>query len=291
MTENVEHIDFKVAKTETNELVELCPLIRITSSRFLIDEQNRKFKNQTRLATLIQKCVRRFLARKKFKEMNKVKIEQKEKRTTSLIQRVTRGFLVLKNIKRDYLIKKILRDRQEAADKITASIKRFYVRNKVTVIDILHKILVQRHFALILLQNAFRRYILSKKVKEILYKEKNNYSLTYPFRANQVMLKIFINDGNDSKEKTYEFTYCQIKKMFVLYISPLDIPRGEHRALFIVDRIETCDGRYPHIRYIDGNYYNLINFKLPENRVMLETKVEKRSTAFDDAQRVSIVRM
>jgi hypothetical protein len=259
---NVENNN-KLTKIDENyKLVELCPMIKITSGRFLVDEMNKKFRNESMLATLIQKHVRQLLAKKKFFQMNKAVVEKKVQHRVVKLQTVVRTFLILKSIKKFYLFKKIIRDREHAAHKITAALKTYFVRKKIALVYLLDHILCTRHTALLKLQNHIRSYIFGKKFKDIFYKEKNYYSLTYPFKAKSVLLKVFISDGNDMIERVYRFTYCTIRHMWVLYINPADLPPGKYRVLLIVDDIITCDGRYPHIEFSDGHYYNIIDFNL-----------------------------
>ena len=52
------------------------------------------------------------------------------------------------------------------------------------------------------------------KVKEIIKKEKKSNVLTYPFKAESIQIKIFLNISY----KFYNFIICPIKKYFVLYI-------------------------------------------------------------------------
>jgi hypothetical protein len=296
----VELFFFKMKNVENNKftkldecynLVELCPMIKITSGRFLVDEMSKKFRNETKLATLIQKHVRRLLAKKKLFQMNKKTIENKIKHRVTQIQTVVRSFLILKAIKKFCLINKIINDRKIAALKVTSFIKSFFVKKKMNVIYLLDKIITTRHEALQALQRTFRSYIFRTKINKILFKEKNYYSLTYPFKAKSVLLKIFISEGKDIKEQFYKFTYCPVRQLWVLYINPAKLTPGKYRGLLIVDGIITCDGRYPHIEFSDGHYYNIIDFNINNKSTPLQltdhTDDTKNNTSIDNNKRDS----
>ena len=47
-----------------------------------------------------------------------------------------------------------------------------------------------------------------------------------------------------------------------LYINPVDFKCGKYRVKLIIDGQVTCDGRFPHIEFSDGYYYNIMNFYL-----------------------------
>jgi hypothetical protein len=276
---------------ENYKLVEINPVIKITSSRFIINELNTKFVGETNLAILLQKNIRRFLAQKKYFQVNQERIKTDINSRILTIQKNVRRFLILKALKKFSILQQILETRNKAAKVITKLIKTFFTKKTNSEKFLLNKITSIRKTSALLLQKTFRAFILYKKVKEILFKEKNYYSLTYPFKAKRVLLKIFISEEKEIKEKIYEYIFCPVRDMFVLYINPLNLPSGKYRVLLIVDDIITCDGRYPHIEFSDGHYYNIIEFRLfNKNTIQLtDTEDTKNNTSIDQVKRDSLI--
>jgi len=97
-----------------------------------------------------------------------------------------------------------------------------------------------------------------------LFYEKNFLRIDYPFKAKNVKLKIFLDEY---KFQLYEFFFCKIQKMFILYLNPINLISNKFRSQFLVDELITCDGRYPHLEYHDNLFYNLIDFSISENKI------------------------
>ena len=89
-------------------------------------------------------------------------------------------------------------------------------------------------------------------------------STTFCFKAKNVKLKIFLDEY---KFQLYEFFFCKIQKMFILYLNPINLISNKFRSQFLVDELITCDGRYPHLEYHDNLFYNLIDFSISENKI------------------------
>ena len=124
---------------------------------------------------------------------------------------------------------------------------------------------------------------------------KTLYTITYPFYAHEVEIKIHVlmNDlivGKFGELKfsirTYKFEYNPILKLFILFIEPSELESGKYRCQLIVDNIITCDGRYPHIEFSDGKLYNLINFKIYNkfnfNKIIDDNEQESPSDDIDN---------
>lgn len=126
-------------------------------------------------------------------------------------------------------------------------------------------ILYERREKLVKIQKNLRMYQTRKQVKQILMQEANNYMLTYPFKCKKARLIVYINAPSKIDyimENVYDFKYSQLLDMHVLYINPVDFKCGKYRVKLIIDGQVTCDGRFPHLEFSDGYYYNIINFYL-----------------------------
>lgn len=136
--------------------------------------------------------------------------------------------------------------------------------------------------AVIKIQKHIRRYLVRRKAKEILLKEKLNYPLTYPFEAQKVQLKIYINHHNI---KFYNFVKCPLRKYFVLYINRLSLKPGKYLCHLLVNDSIIFDGRYKYTEGEDGKIYNVIEFGADDDissssSVLKSISVESRPTDF-----------
>jgi len=101
-----------------------------------------------------------------------------------------------------------------------------------------------------------------KRVKEIIKKEKKSYVLTYPFKAESVQIKIFMNISY----KLFNYSFCPIRKYFVLYIDKSKINPGEYLCQMIVDNHLKLDNRYKYMLDNKNNFYNLIYIDQPVSK-------------------------
>jgi hypothetical protein len=124
----------------------------------------------------------------------------------------------------------------------------------------------------LIIQDYVRNHLLKTYMKNLLNSERNYYKITYPFKAKSVQIKIFLNQW---EYKIFDFYYCQVQNIFVVYIDPIMFLKERYRFQFIVDDCVTCDGSYPHIEFNDGNYYNVIDF------CVLDSKLKKTNTIND----------
>jgi hypothetical protein len=274
--------------TEMNvqdKLVELCPLIKITSSHDLKAELSQKFNTENNLAIMIQKNVRRFLAMKKLEKKRKESNFYKKINYIFTCQSNFRRLTIQKKIKYEYMLKKIIEDRSKALNIILKKIRVFNSISRMLQYALIKKIHDTRLNAITTIQRIYKGHLIDKEMKNILSKESKFYSLTYPFKANSVKIKIFISKDDEVIEKEYAFNYCKLRKIFVLYINPDDFSQGIYRVSFIVDDIKTCDGRFPHIEFSDGNYYSVIEFRLPwEKKAKAEENLQYMNTSTDIVQ-------
>ena len=119
------------------------------------------------------------------------------------------------------------------------------------------KVIELRQTYVIKIQKSLRNLFKRLNIKRTLLLEKNYFKLCYPFKAKTVKIKIF---EGEFKDKLYDFFFCKIRQTFILYLQPTGLLFDKYRVQFYVDDLVTCDGRYPHIEYYDGLYYNIIDF-------------------------------
>lgn len=233
------------------------------ANRYLISKNDEVFRLKVDNAIMIQKHIRRLLALKKFYDIFKDNLKQKINFCIVSIQKAFKMYRIGFKVRKYILILNILKARKSSLTKI----KKLFTRKKnITKFNndfLKRKIIEVRARSAILIQSKFRGYFMRKIYKLIDYKETNNYTLHYPFKAKYVKLKIYITDiDSDQKQRIYDFEYCKIREIFVLYINPSDFKTGKYRVQLIVDNCVTCDGRFPHVEFSDGLYYNIIDFRI-----------------------------
>jgi hypothetical protein len=169
---------------------------------------------------------------------------------------------------------------------LTRLIKNYYhsVNEKSKLI--IENILSERIRSITTIQTNIKRYLIQKDLRNIIKNGLTCYKLDYPFKAKGVKIKIFVNLYDRSIQKIYDFTFCRIRKIFVLYINPSELNSGKYRVLLVVDNIVTCDGRFPHIEFSDGHYYNIIDFKLDNDRLQT-SDTEDRTKIYNEASEKS----
>lgn len=243
-------------------------------SRFFLNKKLQNFDLRCEKAILIQKHFRRYLSYKNY--LLKIKDYLKFRLVSSIekIQAFYRSFILRKKIKFKLLLEEILRTRIYASKHIFFALRKFQSKKKFKQNYLILQIIQIRTFACTKIQTKFRSFTLRKFMKDFLYKENNFYKITYPFKANKVQLKLYIPRPIDDKrssfeifsdEKIFNFEFCNFRKIHVLYIDTNLIKPGKYRALMLVDGISTCDGRYPHVEFSDGFYYNIIDVKESKN--------------------------
>jgi hypothetical protein len=218
----------------------------------------------------LQKHIRSFISKNKLNMLINSLIIKDSLPKVIRIQKHFRQYYIKKHTKRNLLIYSILKQRNEHYSIIKRNISRFFLSNFTKKSLICNRIIEDIIPKIIKLQYAYKTHYMYKTIHNILTIEKENHVLYYPFYANTVILKIFIdayciynNDGvyNILKQniKLYTFDYCYIRKMFVLYLNKILFPPGKYLCQFIIDGNECCDGRYEIATDQNGkDYYNII---------------------------------
>ena len=217
-------------------------------------DYKRVIHNRNEKIILIQKHIRGFLSKKIIdEEVNKI-IAKRIINKILLIQRAVKDFLTRKKSLDKLIVNVIHKERIAKSNKIADIFSLYHYRNLYKKNLIIKKILKIRNDSLLLIQNKFRLFIFTKKVKEIIKKEKKSYVLTYPYKAETVQIKIYMN----MSYKLYNYFICPIRKYFVLYIDKGSINAGEYLCHMIVNNNIILDKRYKYIVDKNNNLYNLI---------------------------------
>ena len=234
--------------------------------------------NKIEKIILIQKHVRGFLSKKILdEEINKIIVKIIIGKILKL-QKAIREFLHKKKSLSHFIINIIQNERISKSNKITDIFSLYHFRNLYKKKLLINKILIARYESILKIQNKFRAFIILKKVKDIINKEKNSHVLTYPFNAESVQIKIFMN----TSYKVYEYFICPVRKYFVLYIDKSSINSGEYLCHMIVNNNIVLDKRYKYIVDKNNILYNLIYIgdpplKLPKKEKKSEKKIKKKS--------------
>ena len=208
---------------------------------------------------LIQKHIRGFLRKKIVDEEVKKIIAKRIINKILTIQRAIKRLLIKKN-SLDKIIVNIIKDeRKSKGNKITDIFSSYHYRNVYKKNLIKDKILKVRNDSIILIQRKFRNLLFAKNVKELIKKEKKLYVLTYPYKAESVQMKLYINNSY----KLFKYFLCPIRKYFVLYIEKGEINPGEYLCQMIVNNNITLDKRFKYIIDKRNNFFNSIYIGQP----------------------------
>ena len=215
--------------------------------------------NKIEKVLLIQKHIRGFLSKKIVdEEVNKI-IAKRIINKILTIQRAIKRLLIKKNSLAQIIVNIIKDERKSKGNKLTDIFSLYHYRNIYKKNLIKNKIMKLRNDSIILIQRKFRNFLFAKNVKEILIKEKKSYVLTYPFKAESVEIKIYINNSY----KLYKYFLCPIRKYFILYINKEEINPGEYLCQMIVNNNKTLDKRYKYIIDKRNDLFNLIYIGQP----------------------------
>jgi hypothetical protein len=245
------------------------PYVSPIHSRHILIKQDEIFRFKEKNVILIQKNIRRFLAYLRFLKMFKEFLRLRLERGVILIQKSFRGFSKHRKFKIFYLKYRIYSNLIFSKKAVRNSIENYFNQMIFKKNYIAYCIINSRKEAIKLLQERIKYFLYKNKIKELINKERSSYFISYPFVANDVKLIVYINKKQqvnsltyEIKEKIYCFEFCKIRKMFVLHINQEDFKPGKYRVKMIIDNLVTCDGRFPHIEFSDGYYYNIIDFSV-----------------------------
>ena len=242
-----------------------------TYNRYIKQNKQYSFINQVKKAIKIQSIYRSYLFRKQF---YKTIIENLNKRCINSIikiQSFIRQKLSLKHAKIKMLNLIVIKNYKNKEKIIENSFISFFYKVKFRESFLTYDLIKRRYDSVKKIQSIFRGYQIYKKIQTLIKKMKTLYTITYPFYAHEVQIKIHVLMNNiiigkfgelKFSIRTYKFEYNPILKLFILFIEPKELEEGKYRCQLIIDDIITCDVRYPYIEFSDGKFYNLINFKV-----------------------------
>ena len=238
-------------------------------SRMNNAEYINKTKNYEDNIIMIQKHIRGFILREKInKEISRL-IVNYIINNIIMIQRVLRKFLNRKNYYKKEIIKIIQKERKVKANKIVDMFSMYHLRNEYKKILLIRNILTTRIKSVNIIYRAIKYFLFRKKIKQIKYLQSNNLEIIYPINNKKnIKLKIYYNDD---MSKSFDFHFCKLRKIYVLYINSDMIEnnpntnKNEYFCHFFVDDQCVIDKRYKIVKNKFGIVYNLIEFKNKEN--------------------------
>jgi hypothetical protein len=242
-----------------------------TYNRYIKRDKQYKFLDKVQKIIKIQSSYCSYSFRKEFYKEIREKLRKKCNYSIIKIQTFIRGKLALKQVKIKMISNLILLNFKKREKLIENSLLSYFYQIKFREYFLTYDLIRKRWESVIKIQSIFRGNQIYKKIQLLIKKMKTLYTITYPFYANEVEIKIHVLMNNIITGKfgelqfsirTYKFEYNSILKLFILFIEPKDLEPGKYRCQFIVNKIITYDGRYPYIEFSDGKFYNLINFKV-----------------------------
>ena len=231
-------------------------------NRYFNHKKHCSFLDKITQTTRIQSCWRSFILRKKFFTQIRIALNRTALISVIKIQSFIRKQLTIKHVKTFCVLNAIIKKRTSSEEKINNIIERFYNVNAFKSSYLLDELIEYREKSILKIQSYYRMRLTHKKIDTLLQKIKSHYTLTYPFFAKAVQLKVYILLTSTFRfiTKTYDFTMDPILNTFILFINYNDFEPNKYKCQLIVDSEVTCDGRFPHIELNDGKFYNLINF-------------------------------
>ena len=266
-----------------------------TFNRYIKQNKRFSFLDKVKKSIKIQSVFRSYTFRIKFFKSMIEKLKNQCIKSIIKIQSFIRQKLSLKHAKIEMINYIILKNYKEKEKKLENVFNTFYNIVKFKDYFLTYDLIKRRYESAKKIQSIFRGNQIYKKVQNIIKKMKTLYTITYPFYAHEVEIKIHVLMNNliigkfgelKFSIRTYKFEYNPILKLFILFIEPSELKSGKYRCQLIVDNIITCDGRYPHIEFSDGKLYNLINFKIYNkfnfNKIIDDNEQESPSDDIDN---------
>ena len=260
-----------------------------TYNRYIKRDKQFSFIGKVKKIIKIQSVYRSYSLRKKFFRKMKEKLKKKCISSIIKIQTFIRQKLSLKHAKISMINNVILRNFQQKEDTIENLFTIYYNIIKFKDYFLTYDLIRRRWENARKIQSIFRGNKIYKIMKNLITKMKTLYTITYPYYAHEVEIKVHVLMNKTLGKfgelkfsiRTYKFEYNSILKIFLLFIEPKELEPGKYRCQLIVDNIITCDGRYPHIEFSDGKFYNLINFRINNDLNVNIDEIEQESPSDD----------
>ena len=226
----------------------------------------------------LQSCIRSFLVKKKlnFNLLNKIFLERRNIKKIITLQKNIRCFLVKLRVRKKIIINLIKQKRKIAIKLIINKMRSYNNILKMKKLFLIKNKMEERNKYAKYIQETFRNYKFYNSFKKLMKEINEKYFIIYPCKGNKVELIIYLEDGtsnNDLISKRYTFNYNKLLNCFVLFINPSKLYAGKYKCQFIIDDIVICDKNYPYIQY-KNELYNIIEFK--SNKRNKEKKKEKK---------------
>ena len=218
------------------------------------------FLEQEKLSIIIQKHVRSYLKRIAIiKAINKIIIGKFMKNIIK-IQRAFKKIYLKREFKINYFINLICEERKNNIFKIQKIFKSYYIKVNKKKKLIIKGILDNRIKNIIFIQSIYRAHKIREKINKLIEYRKNNYILTFPYKAKNVEIRILQNQNKIKFFQTYNLEKCQIQNIFKLYINFSELNPGNYYCQFLVDNKLFIDPRFPYFEAKDGQTFNQIEF-------------------------------
>ena len=220
-----------------------------------------------KLVIKIQRFFRAYLQRITFiKTINSIIIDKFLKKIIT-IQKVYKSFYYKRKFRIDFIINFICEERRRKINLIKKAFISFYEKNEKKRQIIINEILNERKNKSKLIQSYYKMRKIKDKVSHIIKYEKENYILTYPYKANKVDFKILTEQNKIKFFQTFTFELCPIRNILILHINYSELKPGNYYCQFIVDGKLIVDKRFPYFETSDGQFFNLIEFTKGEIKI------------------------
>jgi len=239
----------------------------------------------------LQSCVRSFLVKKKlnFNMLNKIFLERKNIKKIISLQKNVRCFLVKLRVRKKIIINFIKQKRKIAIKLIINKMRSYNNILKMKKLYLIKNKMEERNKYAKYIQETFRNYKFYNSFKKLMKEINEKYFIIYPCKGNKVELIIYLEDGtsnNDLISKRYTFNYNKLLNCFVLFINPSKLYAGKYKCQFIIDDIVIRDKNYPYIQY-KNELYNIIEFK--SNKRNKEKKKKKKDKKNNNNNNTKII--
>ena len=214
-----------------------------TYNRYIKRDKQYKFLDKVQKIIKIQSSYCSYSFRKEFYKEIREKLRKKCNYSIIKIQTFIRGKLALKQVKIKMISNLILLNFKKREKLIENSLLSYFYQIKFREYFLTYDLIRKRWESVIKIQSIFRGNQIYKKIQLLIKKMKTLYTITYPFYANEVEIKIHVLMNNIITGKfgelqfsirTYKFEYNSILKLFILFIEPKDLEHGKYRCQLII---------------------------------------------------------
>lgn len=146
--------------------------------------------------------------------------------------------------------------------------------NKEKQVIVFKKIIKERNYFALLLQDKLRTLKYQNEVRNLIKKKSEYFFILFRIKnVKCVSLDVFLRDNT---VKRFDFEYCKILDSFILYIPKIQASGQVFRVHFICDGKIVIDPMYRTCEDERGNFYNLIDFvKIEANERSLAEDKER----------------